>query len=69
MNGLTNTQQAIIMLIAFLLPPIGVWMGLGFPVDRVALGILGVVDSFRYHRFHKGILRWNTTDTLIFFRV
>lgn len=37
--GLTNNQQAIMMAIAFLIP-VGTWAALGFPIDRISLGIL-----------------------------
>lgn len=38
--GLTNQQQAWIMLAAFLLPPLITWTALGFPTGRSELGIL-----------------------------
>jgi uncharacterized membrane protein YqaE (UPF0057 family) len=40
MTGLSNTQQALLMFAALLLPPVGVWAGLGFPMDRLAVGLL-----------------------------
>jgi len=41
MGRLTDTQQAIVMLLVFLLPPVITWTALGYPTDRVSLGILG----------------------------
>lgn len=38
--GLTNAQQAILMFLGMFLPPLGTWMGLGFPTTPAALGIL-----------------------------
>jgi len=39
--GLTDKQQAVVMAAVFIIPSVATWMGLGFPTDRVALGILG----------------------------
>jgi len=39
--GLTDKQQAVVMCSVFVLPSLATWMGLGFPTDKVALGILG----------------------------
>ena len=41
MTGLSNTQQALLMLFTFMLPPVIAWLGLGMPMDKTALGILG----------------------------
>jgi len=41
MGRLTDIQQAIVMLLVFLLPPLITWTALGYPTDRVSLGILG----------------------------
>lgn len=38
--GLSDRQQAIVMFIAFVLPAFSVWSALGFPTDRMALGLL-----------------------------
>jgi uncharacterized membrane protein YqaE (UPF0057 family) len=38
--ALSDRQQAYLMLFAFFLPPLATWTALGFPSDRVALGIL-----------------------------
>lgn len=38
--GLTDRQQAVVMLVAFVLPAFSVWSALGFPTDRMALGLL-----------------------------
>jgi len=38
---LTDKQQALLMFAAFVLPPLAVWMGLGYPTGRAELGILG----------------------------
>lgn len=40
MEGLTNRQQALLMAIVFMLPPLITWAGLGLPTDRVSLGLL-----------------------------
>ncbi len=40
MSGLTDKQQALLVVVAFILAPIGIWMGLGFPTDRAAIGLL-----------------------------
>ncbi len=39
--GLSNGQQAIFMFVAFALPSVGVWFGLGAPTDHGALAMLG----------------------------
>jgi len=41
MGRLTDTQQAIIMFVVFILPPLITWTALAYPTDRVSLGILG----------------------------
>jgi len=41
LNGLTNTQQALLVVVGFVLTPIGVWMTIGFPMSHSALGVLG----------------------------
>lgn len=40
MPGLSDKQQAYLMLVAFILVPLGTWFGLGFPTDKSALGLL-----------------------------
>lgn len=40
MRGLSNREQAVLMLLVFLLPPLITWTGLGFPTDRNSLGLL-----------------------------
>lgn len=40
MDGLTDKQQALLMLFVFILVPVGTWAGLGFPLDRTAVGLL-----------------------------
>lgn len=40
MDGLTDKQQAMLMLLVFILVPFGTWTGLGFPTDKAALGLL-----------------------------
>lgn len=37
---LSNNQQAILMFLAFFLPPLGTWFALGYPTDHAAVGIL-----------------------------
>lgn len=39
-NGLTDLQQAILMLFVFILPSLIAWCALGMPTDRVAVGLL-----------------------------
>lgn len=41
MGKLSDGQQAFLMLLVFILPPLATWMALGFPTDRISLGILG----------------------------
>lgn len=40
MEGLSNKQQAYLMLVAFVLMPISVWAGNGLPTDRASVGLL-----------------------------
>lgn len=40
MKGLSNQQQAFLMVLVFVLPPIITWCALGFPTGRAELGIL-----------------------------
>lgn len=40
MTGLTDQQQALLMLFVFTLPPVITWTAMGFPVGRAELGIL-----------------------------
>ena len=40
MKGLSDQQQAILMLLVFILPPIIAWAALGMPTDKASLGIL-----------------------------
>lgn len=40
MRGLSNREQAFLMLFVFILPPIITWCGLGMPSDRSSIGIL-----------------------------
>lgn len=39
-TGLSNQQQAIIILVAFVLVPISTWAAIDFPTDRTSLGVL-----------------------------
>lgn len=39
-NGLSDNEQAILVFIGFALPSIGAWAALGFPTDKLALGVL-----------------------------
>lgn len=39
-NGLTDTQQAILMLVAFVLVPIIAWLSIGAPTTHIALAAL-----------------------------
>jgi hypothetical protein len=40
LEGLTNRQQALLMLLVFILPSLITWSALGFPTGRAELGIL-----------------------------
>ena len=40
MHRLSDREQAILMLLVFILPPIITWAALGMPTDRASLGIL-----------------------------
>jgi len=40
LEGLTDRQQALIMLLVFILPSLITWSALGFPIGRNELGIL-----------------------------
>jgi hypothetical protein len=44
---LSNELQALLMLLAFVLPEVTIWAGLGFPTDRTALGLMigGVIGG------------------------
>lgn len=37
---LSNMQQAIFVLVALILTPLGTWAAEGFPTDRTAVGVL-----------------------------
>ena len=41
MGELTDIQQAVLMLLVFVLPSLIAWTALGYPSDRASLGILG----------------------------
>jgi len=41
MEGLSDTAQAFLMLLVFILPSVIAWAALGYPTDRTSLGILG----------------------------
>jgi uncharacterized membrane protein YqaE (UPF0057 family) len=38
--GLSNTQQAILMFLAFFLPPFAAWLGAGAPTDHAGIALL-----------------------------
>jgi len=40
MHKLSDREQAYLMLLVFILPPLITWAGLGMPTDRQSLGIL-----------------------------
>jgi hypothetical protein len=40
-QGLSDRTQAELMLLAFLLPAVVSWVGLGFPTDKTSLALLG----------------------------
>lgn len=40
MKGLTDKQQAFIMLLVFILPALITWCALGMPTDKASLGLL-----------------------------
>lgn len=62
MFKLTDTQQAFFMLLIFILPPLSVWMGLGFPMDKAALGILGSSIVSGILVFIKEMAGWKPPD-------
>lgn len=39
--GLTDQQQAALLALAFILPAVSTWFGLGAPTDHAALAMLG----------------------------
>ncbi len=39
-RGLSDKEQAALMMLVFVLPPIITWCGLGMPTDRGSLGLL-----------------------------
>lgn len=39
--GLTDSQQAYLMLLVFVLPSVSAWLALGAPIDKTALALLG----------------------------
>ena len=55
-EGLSNRQQALLMLFVFLLPPVITWLAMGFPTDRVTLGILGAAVLSGILAFIKELL-------------
>ena len=57
--GLTDKEQAFLMLFVFILPAIGVWAGLGFPTSREALGILASAIISGILVFLKEMLGWS----------
>lgn len=58
--GLSDRDQAILMLGVWILPPIITWAGLGYPTERVALGILGSAIGSGILNFIKEILGTKT---------
>jgi len=40
MHKLSDREQAFLMLLVFMLPPLITWAGLGMPTDKGSLGIL-----------------------------
>ena len=40
-QGLSDRTQAELMLLAFLLPAVIAWVGLGFPTDKTSIALLG----------------------------
>lgn len=60
--GLSNTQQAIVMLLVFLLPSLITWSALGYPTNRESLGILGSALLSGILAFLKEILGGKTPE-------
>lgn len=56
MKGLSNQQQAFLMVLVFVLPPIITWSALGFPTGRAELGILASAILSGVLAFVKEIL-------------
>ena len=50
-----ETKKRLIQLGLAVLPPIIAWMGLGFPTDRQALGILGAAIGGAVLAWLKGL--------------
>jgi len=40
-GGLTNIQQSLLVGLAFILAPLGVWLAAGAPMDHTSLALLG----------------------------
>jgi len=40
MRGLSDREQALLLMLTFILPPLITWAALGMPTDKVSLGIL-----------------------------
>ncbi len=60
-TGLTNSQQAVLMMLAFILGPVAVWFGLGAPTDHQALALLGAGMISGVLAFIKEILGTSAT--------
>ena len=58
MKGLNDIQQALLMLLVFVLPPVITWTALGFPTGRAELGILASAVLSGILVFIKEILGW-----------
>lgn len=58
MLGLNDKQQALFMLLIFILPPVTVWFGLGFPMDQPSVGILASAILSGFLGFLKEVLGW-----------
>ena len=56
MKLLSDSQQAIMMFVVFVLPPLITWSALAYPTDRASLGILGSAILSGILAFIKEIL-------------
>jgi len=55
---LNDQQQALLMLLVFVLPPLMVWAALGFPSSRTEVGILVSALISGVIAFVKELLGW-----------
>lgn len=59
---LTDAQQALFMLLIFILPAFAVWAGSGFPVERTEIGFLAASVISGILVFIKEMLGWKPSE-------